>query len=429
MVAPQDVDYNAELFERVLNGLRTSFKEIYPYLSVLSVISLTAKREELEQIRAMKEELYIAELELEQLQLRNDYLNRLQSVEHSNELRMAREDVDFHALMDKIDEERLLNEDKRAEFEQMLKAQALIREARTAVDVEVAINKLKQTALLSEEELQKLKNDVDHRLAMQEASQGHELAMATLQNDVVYEREKLNWNLERQKKEFDAALEEARERAAFGDERREADFDFQKREDQHDLDILKQMQAMREEALKSQHAREMEEKRLESETSIEHHRINATMSFEQIMASNPDISPEAAQALAEKFKAEAASAQNDKTVELTRQHSEDLKAIMEQQMALTRDIVHAQNQANANAVAAKQAELDRVHGDSERNQDRFLSGMQTTITAVADATKPTVAPVTQPTNPKTSETFVFCPNCGKKHGPETLICDACGTSL
>ena len=99
---------------------------------------------------------------------------------------------------------------------------------------------------------------------------------------------------------------------------------------------------------------------LRSNTEIEKRRIQATMSFEQIMASNPDISPEAAAALAKKFEAEAAAAQNsqmaaqnDRTIELMRQHDEDLKAILSQQMNLTRDIVSAQTMASAATLENK----------------------------------------------------------------------------
>ena len=415
-VAPQNVDYNEELANYVLNALQGRFSEIYSYLTVSSVISITAKNEELEKIRKMSEELYVAELELEQLQLRNDYLNRLQSVEHSNELNMAREDVDFRALMDKIDEDRLLGEDKRAQFEEMLRAQAQLRQARSENEITLALDKLEQTELLSSEEIDTLKRAIAHRANMQDAENENILALATIRNKLAQDREKLLWEIEIGNKLHENDLERARMTARFADERRDADFEFEKRKTDHKMDLLRQAQAVREEREQARHQREMEARRMEHDVALEHHKLNATMTFEQIMASNPDISPEAARALGEKFKAEAAMAQNDRAVDLTRQHSEDLKEIMAQQMALTRDILASQNQA-------KEQELARAHDASERNQDRFLAGMQTTMSAMVNAGKATPAPAPAPA------ATLFCQNCGKKHPAGTMICDACGNSL
>ena len=425
-VAPQDVDYNAELSNRVLIALQNRFQALYPYITVSHIISLTARHEEVEKIRAMKEELYIAELELEQLQLRNDYMNRLQSVENSNELCMARERTDFAALMDKIDEDDLLNKDNKAQFVEMLEAQARLRQARTKVETDAAIRQLEQTKLLSEEELGALQRSVEHRAMMDEEAKDHEYIMAAIQNQICLQREAQNWAIEMGNRQFENQLERNRMRAQYQDERRDADFDHEKRRAAHKMDLLAQAQALRQEREQAEHLRAMEAAKLTAETELERQKIQATKSFEQIMASNPDISPEAAAALAEKFKAEAAAWQTDRTVELVKQHDEDLKAILAQQMSMTRDIVAAQNQANANMVAAKQQELDRVYQDAQQHQDRFLAGMQTTITAVSGAQRPIVTPVTVPAPVPST---VFCPNCGKKQAAGSMACDDCGTTL
>lgn len=417
-IDPQNVDNNPDLSAAVCVALQERIHNVYSYLTVSQLISLTARHEALEQIRQLKEELYIAELELEQLQLRNDYLNRLQSVEHSNELQMAREEVDFQALMDKIDEDRLLNEDKKAQFVEMLAAQAALRRATTVIDQEVALNKLRQTALLSDEEVALLEKSIQHRSDMADEANAHDLAMATIRNRIEHDKEALRWEIEIGNKVVENELNQQRMVAQFADERREADLNFEQRRMENKMDLLRQAQAIRMEREQAAHEREMEAQRLKAETDLEHHKLNATMTFEQIMASNPNITPEAAAALAKKFEADALAAQNDKTAELVKQHEEDLKQILLQQMNLTKEMMAAQARSNDMAVASKQAELDRVHADSERNQDRFLSGMQTTISAVAGA----------PKQPVTVE-VVFCPGCGKKHTNKDMVCDECGTSL
>ncbi len=416
---PYEVINNIELTSQLTEELNASLSAIFPYIKVSNVINLTADREELEKILRMQEELYIANLELEQLQLRNNYLNRLQSVEHEQELNMAREQVDFEGLMDKIDEDRLLNEDKKNAFVEMLMAQAELRSARTESETIVALNKLEGTNLLSAEEFEALKMDVMHRLEMKDVANEHAVAMATIHNTVLQEEEKLRW----ESKLFDTQLQRARMQSQFADERRDADFEFEKKKTANRMDLLRQAQEMREQREQAAHQREMELKKLESESELEHHKITATMSFEQIMASNPNISPDAAAALAKKFEAQAAMAQNDKTIELVKQHDEDLKNILSMQMQMTNNIIDSQNQMRDRELANKQAELDRVHTDSEKNQDRFLSGMQTATAAVSDAIKGT------PVMAMGATTVAFCQNCGKKFASGTTVCDKCGATL
>lgn len=416
---PYEVINNMDLMAQITEELNTALSAIFPYIKVSNIINLTADREELEKILRMQEELYVANLELEQLQLRNNYLNRLQSVEHEHELNMAREQVDFEALMDKIDEDHLLNEDKKRAFVEMLMAQAELRSARTESETMVALNKLEQTNLLSIEEVEALKMDVMQRLNMKQVANEHAIIMATIQNSILLEEEKLKWD----NKLFDTELQRARMQAQFADERRDADFEFEKKKTANKMDLLRQAQEIREQREQATHQRQMELKKLENEAELEHYKVTATMSFEQIMASNPNISPDAAAALAKKFEAEAAMAQNDKTIDLVKQHEEDLKQILSMQMQMTNNIIDSQNQMRDRELANKQAELDRVHADSEKNQDRFLSGMQTATSSVADAIKGS------PMMNMGQTTVSFCPNCGQKSAPGTMVCEKCGSTI
>lgn len=415
-VSPQEIQNRPELYDIILNAIRERFQSIYPYISVTQVISLAASQTDLENIRHLKEELYIAEQELEQKQLREDFLNKMQNADYSNALRSARSKVDFQALMDEIDESGMLNEEKKAQFVLMLQSERLLREARTETDTQNAIDGLLKSRLLSAEEVETLQREIAHRADMQDVSDEAAIAMATLRNAAALDREKLEWELETGNKRFRNELERQRLSDEYADERRNADLQFQDRAMASKMELLKQAQALREQREEAQHRREMETRKLDRETELEHHRITATMSFEQIMASNPDITPEAAAALAKKYEAEAMAAQNDRTAELVKQHDEDLKNILAQQMTLTRDIVAAQGRANADAVAEKQRELDRVHADAEHHQDRMLSGMQTTVEAVSGMGRPQGAPC-------------FCPNCGRKNSFGAKKCEHCGSDI
>lgn len=414
-----EVETSTELRESLVDALNKKITAIYSYVSLSSIVNITAKREEIEAIRKMKEELYVDELKLEQLHDRNTFLNRLQSEENSQELATARNDVDFVALMNKVNEDGLLNNAKHKQFKNMLSAQYELATATTTSETEIALNKLRQNNMLSAEEIDALEIQIAHRAEMGKLTSVHDLTMATLQNRIVQDREKLKWEIEIGNQAHANELNRSRMTAEYQDERRQADLDFKKREVSDKLDLLKQAQAIREEREKAKHERLMEEKKLDAQNELEKYKITSNMSFEQIMASNPNITPEAAQALAKKFEAEAAMANNSIATELQKQHNDDIKAILAQQMELTKDIITAQTNAKNAALESKQAELERVHSDSEKNQDRFLTGMQTTINAVASATRGSGA-----------STVKFCPNCGRRHTSiNDMVCVECGTTL
>lgn len=107
----------------VLESLQTQISQVYSYLQITRVINLTASNEELENIQKMQEELYVSELELSELTKRNSFLNCMQDETNAQALREARSEVDFQAALDKIDQDRELNEDERLKFSQMLESQ------------------------------------------------------------------------------------------------------------------------------------------------------------------------------------------------------------------------------------------------------------------------------------------------------------------
>ena len=158
----------------------------------------------------------------------------------------------------------------------------------------------------------------------------------------------------------------------------------------------------------------MEKQRLDAETELEKKRIFAAMSFEQIMALNPDITPQAAQALAEKFKAEGTRAASDDKVAMAMAQKDEMRSFMEQQMSLMRDVVQSTAGIRNAIMDEKDRELARTREDAERHNDRYSEAMQTTVRAVAGAR---------------DGTRKKCPKCGHENEPDGKFCLECGTSL
>jgi hypothetical protein len=174
-------------------------------------------------------------------------------------------------------------------------------------------------------------------------------------------------SLKRVQDEYD---DDRREKdASFSDSRRRAEMQLDREEQQNQLDMLRQAQAIRMEREDAEHRRTMEVEKLKADAKLESQRIYAGMSFEQIMAANPDISPEAAKALAQKFnsdsKDELLKAREADMVRQSAQQMEMMK--MMQQMAIAG--MGAKQSFQDEMIAAKQAELNRTRDDANLNQD------------------------------------------------------------
>ncbi len=401
--------------DSVLAALQTQIGQIYSYVQVSKIISLTATNEELEKIRKMQEELYVSELELTELTKRNSFLNRLQDENNAQALREARSQTDFQAAMDKIDQDRELNDDERLKFSQMLEAQRLIREAKTQDEIDAAMAVFEKSGMLREEELDNVRAQVEQNAALRDLSYEQALNLATLANEKELDRQRLQWEIEVGNSRLQNEIERQRMQAAYEDERRQKEMEMDKQEQLTQLELLRQAQAIRNEREDAEHKRQMESDAQKIAHEEEMRRMFQNMTAEQIVAANPDITPAAAAAMAEKFKAEAAAAANDKTAEMAMKQSADMQAFMQQQMQMMRDMavagmgMNAQNQQNM--MAAKDAEMNR-----------FTGGVNNAVSSVAGALK------TPNTVVQKSATSV-CPSCGTPHEPGAIFCENCGNSL
>lgn len=414
----------------VLAALQSQISNVYSYIQVTRIISLTASNAELENIRKMQEELYVSELELVELTKRNSFLNRMQDETNAQALREARSEVDFQAALDKIDQDRELNEEERLKFSQMLEAQRLIREAKTQDEVDAAMAVFEKSGMLREKELDNVRAQISQNAALRDLSYEQALNLATLANEKELDRQNLQWEIEIGNKRLENEINRERMQAEFEDERRRKEMEMDKEEQLTQLELLRQAQAIRNEREDAEHKRQMESEAQRIAHEEEMRRMFQNMTAEQIVAANPNITSEAAAAMAEKFKAEAAAAANDKTAEMTIKQSAEMQAFMEKQMQMMRDMavagmgMNAQNQQNM--MANKDAEMNR-----------FANGVNNAVNSVSGALKnPNTVVQGVPRGVVSTGSIIgakaaggVCPSCGTSHEPGALFCESCGTSL
>ena len=418
-------DYDAisdtdSLISEVFPLLQTTMMDTYPFLSVKRIVSLSVANEDLEKIHKMEEELFVSEQELDHLSKRNDFIVRLNSENNRHALAMAENESDYLALLEKIDEKNLLTNDERDRFALMLSSQKKLREAKTHDEEEQALSDIRKSRILRESEIAELEHMVAHKAELQNLKDAQIIAKATIENRIDLGNLELRYEEEIENRKLANDIERRKAEDQYNEEKRRREAQREKEESLSQLDILRQAQEIRIAREEAEHKRKLEEMKAVSDAELERNRLYASMSADQIMAINPDISPEAAKALAEKFKNDS----NADKLQFAIDQKNEMRSFMESQMALMRDMILDGNSVKKDMFKAKDAEIARVRAEANENQNRYTHVMETTVQAVAKGNLENKKSAT-----KAAPRVIICSNCKAENPIDSLFCGECGASL
>ena len=389
-ITPENINLN-QLKSNLSEKLKEVFLNNFPYLSFLDIIKIDTGRKELERLENLAEEMYLSERELEHLARKNEFMNRLSQEQNNAELQNATNSAEFNQRLAEINKDNLLNEEEMANLQ---------RDIQERSD-EHNVNRARAAELMQ----------IQHQYAVKDAQIKMEEELGTKLFNIELARQiKKDEYADNRRETNDNYSDTRRQKnSEFEDDRRRAEIDLDNEEQTSQLDILKQAQAIRQEREQAEHNRKMESKKEDNSFELDKIDRFAGMTAEQIMVANPNITKEAASAMAEKFKADATANANDTRATDAQNTMLMMKEFMEQQMSAVRDIAGSNAQALNGAMSSKEREIERTQDMVDKNENRYANVVQGKMQV-------------------DSKKKVFCSNCGAECGEE-VFCGECGNRV
>lgn len=364
-----------------LTGKIKNLETLIPGIRIVNILEITLDNADLERFRTVERELYNAERELDYLQRTNEFKNRLAEVQYSQQILVARNEMDHIKLLDEVNKDGLLHKDEMQAFVYLLESQRRIRESKTNVEEEKALLELQGNSLVNNDDFvalqDALKNKQFERSQVAEVLRikslantaklrqqtEAELEMQTLRSKIELDRLKTEYvdekelsAVEKEKVILGKKLEAQAMVDDYSSKIAERDYDLERRKQLDEMELLRQKAALARENMEAMKEQSRKDKELDyahedkaGERDIEKARINASMTAEQIAATSLKDLDAAAQA--EYMKAHG----SDKENELLKQTSAEKEALLREMMKQQQE---SSDKSAANQMAMMQQMLD-----------------------------------------------------------------------
>ena len=423
----QDVDVNSstfseELVEKIKSKIAVDTSNNFFGIVIEKIITISTSNEALDRIRKKEGELAVSEKELDLLTRTQEFRNRLTNQTNSQALIEARTEAQQAYELEKINNDGLLNADEIEKFRMVLSREKRIREASNEEEIRSALIDIEKTGLLKDEDLENLRRSIVERSEDHDTERFHSIQLMQLKNTLEIDRKNLEWEYEigdkqiqleidRRRKQLQAEIgyteleieqwkkiddyedskfyqELKRNRTAAEAEidlrakARGSEIDLDNKEMDAQLERMRKVKEMEmaQQKLEHEQAIQAEKQRLDQEVSLKEIDVKMAetykgMSFEQIMAANPNISADAAAALARKFEADAAAYSSSTAAADAKENQAKMESFMQKQMEMQMQMMNKMMDTSAtmtgNLLQTQQQQAQKTEQRLERTEQRL----------------------------------------------------------
>jgi hypothetical protein len=467
-----DVVLPGDIQNKISINLEKIAGDLFHGIQILNIISVSSKNDDIERFRKLARELYLSEKELDYQSRLNEFRNRMTLQINSQKLNESKTELEFKKSLNQLNKDHLLEDDELDKFYMVLSREKLIREAKNDDDIEAALTEIKKTGLLREEDLLNLKTTIRESSEDHEFARYHSIDIMQMNYVLESDKKKLEWEYEigdsRIQLELDRKriqlqsqigftkleIENWKTSDEYTDGRWEIDLQQKKVEARTKLELeneemdaqiermrkLKEIEAsekklqheltLEERAQQQIHERESDKQKLDA--ALKKAELYKDMTPEQLMAiaSNENMSPDAAKAFAESFSAKNSGTANKEFMEqfnqLNEKRIDDIKNLTSENAALLErmmnKVLDTQSSMSGHLVHSKDQIKDEYKERLARTEDRMDN---TQDKALDYTTKNNVPPAP---NPPTLTNFKVCSTCNTPTtNLDAKICSECGT--
>jgi hypothetical protein len=475
----QDVDLNStnlsdDLIQKIKEKIAVETNNNFFGVILEKVVTISTSNEALDRIRKKEGELAVSEKELDLLARTQEFRNRLTNQTNTQALIEARTDRDQAFELGKINNDGLLQEDELEKFRMVLSREKRIREASNEEEIRAALIDIEKTGLLKDEDLENLKRSITERSEDHDTARFHSVELMQLNNTLEIDRKNLEWEYEigdkriqleidRRRKQLQAEVgfteleieqwkkvddyedskyyqELKRSRTAAETEielrnkARESEIDLDNKEmdaQMARMAKLKEME-MAEQRLANEHEILAEKQKLDQQVQMAEQYKG--MSFEQIMAANPNISPAAAEALAKKFEADAAASSSSTAAADAKENQAKMESFMQKQMEMQMQMMNKMMDTSAtmsgNLLQTQQQQAQKTEQRLERTEERLDNTQDKSLDYTTKNNHIDAVVSNNNRNQAPAAGFIKCMGCNTVENPVgTKFCFNCGREL
>ena len=421
--------------DRIDEHLKSQNSEILAGLSLLKIVEVTVVSDDLERFRALNQELYLTQREMEYLQRTNDFKNRLTDIENQQIIYQSRSDLDLNKSLQEINKDKILSEDELDKFYMLLSRERKIRDAKNEDEIEAALHDIEKTGLMRDEDLERLK----YQIATDSHKRGFTLEMMRLKDSITYETTLKNAEIEFQTNYVRAEVEQARLRDDYDDERyrkqvaleveaqraaldikrqqQQQDEDIEDRRSKRQMDDFMRMAELKQSMQNQTNEHEINIMKAEQEAKLKMREASQNFTAEQMMAmaANENLDAEAAREFARSFsagkEAEVLKESAEKMDKLSQARVDDMKemmrAMMDHNQAVTSSLAYSKEESKNEYKERLNIEQQRL----DRTQDSALNYTTRNNIGMQQSAGGRVCGNCNNTNPKEAR---FCEHCGNE---------------